>query len=422
MPTIRELQQQRHKLHVDAKAIMDTAVEAGRAMTTDENTEFDRMMADADALTGTIDREKQAREAAKVDADLDLDDNSGGDGGDQRDNRGTPKDKQAEAQMDAFRAYLRGGYRSMNEQQARALNMGSDPEGGFLVAPQQFSQQLIQDVDDAVVLRGLATTMQLTSGESLGVPSLDTDLNDADWTSELGTGSQDDALRVGKREFRPHPFAKRVKLSRTLLRRASINPETLIRQRLSYKFSVTEEKAFLTGDGNEKPLGLFTASTDGISTGRDVDINSTGGELDSNTTTTGGAASDLIDAKHTLKSPYWANARWLFHRTILSQVRKLRDANGQYLWQPGLQADLPATILEVPYVLSEYAPSTVTNDAYIGMLGDFSNYWIVDALDIEIQRLVELYAETNQVGFIGRAETDGMPVLEEAFVRLQINE
>ena len=70
--------------------------------------------------------------------------------------------------------------------------------------------------------------------------------------------------------------------------------------------------------------------------------------------------------------------------------------------------------------MSEYAPSTFTENLYIGMLGDFANYWIADALDMTMQRLVELYAATNQVGFISRFESDGMPVLEEAFVRVKL--
>ena len=70
--------------------------------------------------------------------------------------------------------------------------------------------------------------------------------------------------------------------------------------------------------------------------------------------------------------------------------------------------------------MSEYAPNTFTSALYVGIIGDFSNYWIADAIDLEIQRLVELYAETNQTGIIGRASADGAPVLEEAFVRVAL--
>jgi HK97 family phage major capsid protein len=255
---------------------------------------------------------------------------------------------------------------------------------------------------------------QLTEAASLGVPSLDTDLNDAEWTSEIGTGSQDDSLRLGRRELTPNPLAKRVKVSRKLLRLTNNRAETLVRERMAYKFGVASEKAYMTGDGNKKPLGLFTASSMGISTGRDVNLG-TGGAIPLTNVT----ADQLIDAKYTVKAQYWMRARWLFHRDLIRTIRKLKDTDGAYLWKAGL-TDQPDTILEVPFVVSEYAPNTISGNQYVGMIGDFSFYWIVDSLAFEIQRLVELYAETNQVGFIGRLETDGMPVLEEPFVRLKV--
>lgn len=190
-----------------------------------------------------------------------------------------------------------------------------------------------------------------------------------------------------------------------------MDPETMVRQRLAYKFAVSEEKGFLTGNGANQPLGLFTASADGISTGRDVQ---TGSSTDI-------TADGLIDALYSLKEGYMRNARWMFHRDGIKRIRKLKDSQNQYLWQPGLSNGQPNTILDKPYVMSEYVPNTFTSAKYVGIVGDLSFYWIADALSMTVQRLVELYAETNQTGFIGRLETDGMPVLEEAFARLKTN-
>lgn len=407
MANLRELRQKRTKLGADARALMEGAQEASRDMTAEEETEFDRLLGERDKIDKQIEREEKLRE---------------GDGHDPTVRDEPPPQGREDSQNGgdvaarAWRSYLLGGRQALDAEQARALNMGNDPEGGFLVAPQRFVTDLIQEVDDMVAIRRLATVQQLSQAESLGVPALDTDLNDAEWTSEIGTGSQDDSLRFGKRELNPHPLAKRVKLSRTLLRRAAMDPEAIVRQRMSYKFGVTEEKAYMTGDGNQKPLGLFTASSDGISTSRDVDVTTDG------TNVASGAADDLIDAKYMLKAAYHRRARWLFHRNAIRDIRKLKDDQGQYLWQPGLAADRPDTILDLPFTLSEFTPSDFSDNSYIGLLGDFSFYWIADALSMEVQRLVELYAESNQVGFIGRLETDGMPVLEEPFVRLQSND
>jgi len=306
----------------------------------------------------------------------------------------------------AFRGYLLGD----GGRELRALQADIDVEGGYLVAPQQFVAQLLRNVDDAVHIRGLATKRTLANAESLGVPTLDTDVADADWTTEIQTGSEDASLRFGKRELRPHPLAKRIKESNKLLRSAAFNVEALVRERLAYKFAVTEEKAYITGDGFEKPLGLFTASADGISTAADIVAG----------TSTAITGDGLMDVKYALKPQYWRNARWFFHRDAIKMIRKLKTTDLQYIWQPGLQGGQPDVILDQPFIVNEFVPNTFTADLYVGILGDFSFYWIVDALSMQLQRLIELYAETNQVGFIGRLETDGMPVLEEAFKRVTL--
>ena len=277
--------------------------------------------------------------------------------------------------------------------------------------PEQFVHQLIKFMDDSVFIRGLATVFQVPTAASLGAPSLDADISDADWTTELATGDEDNTMAFGKRNLHPHPFAKLVKISRQLLRQAMMNPETLVQQRLAYKFAITEEKGFATGTGAGQPLGLFTASSQGISTGRDVSADNT---------TTSITFDGLINALYSLKVQYHKNASWVFHRDAIKQIAKLKDGDSNYIWQPSVIPGRPDMILGRPLVMSEYVPNTFTTGLYVGMIADFSHYWIADAMDMQVQRLDELYARTNQVGFIGRKETDGMPVLEEAFARVTL--
>jgi len=101
-------------------------------------------------------------------------------------------------------------------------------------------------------------------------------------------------------------------------------------------------------------------------------------------------------------------------------IRRLKDGNSQYLWKAGISTDRPDTILDFPVHESEYCPNTFSSALYVGILGDFSFYWIADALDMTVKVLNELYAETGQIGYIGRAETDAMPVHETAFVRVKL--
>lgn len=320
-------------------------------------------------------------------------------------------DPQARAWFNALRTPDAIG-NSSRSFEARAFQADSPTEGGYLSRGEQFVMRLIQAVDDAVFIRQRATVMAVNDGNtSLGVPTLDTDGEDWDWTVELGTGSEEDSIRFGKRSLSPHPLAKRVKLSRELMRAAAMPAEDIVLARMAYKLGITQEKAFLTGNGAQRPLGVFTASNDGISTGRDV---STGNEA------TSIQFDGLQEAKFALKSQYWARARWMFHRTAVKQIAKLKDGEGRYMWEPSVRAGVPDQLFSFPMDVNENAPSTFTTGQYVGLLADWSYYWIADSLSMQMQRLMELYAETNQIGFIGRIQTDGMPILEEAFVRVKL--
>ncbi|MCA0354711.1 MAG: phage major capsid protein [Chloroflexi bacterium] len=400
---IKRLYDEANRAHTAAKAILDEY--ASTDMSEEKRVQVDAFLDEVDQKSAEA---KRLERAIEQERELNAPQNALGNGG-------LPDGKQTrEPAMEekAFQRYLRSGSRGLTEQERKALRADDDEAGGYLVAPVTFSQALLKFVDDEVFIRQLATVEQLTQSESLGIISLDEDFEDADWTSELATGNESTVKPFGKRALKPHPLAKRIKISNTLLRKSMRPVETLVQQRIGYKFGVTLEKGYLLGDGAQKPLGLFVPSTQGISTSRDVAYTVTSDKT---------KADSLIDAKYKLKSQYQSSptTRWIFHRDFVKGLRKLRDANEQFLWQPGLQAGQPDRILDVPFVMSEFAPNTFSATNYVGLIGDIRFYWIVDSLQLQIQTLNELYAETNQRGYIARYEGDGAPMLEEAFVRLQ---
>ncbi len=187
--------------------------------------------------------------------------------------------------------------------------------------------------------------------------------------------------------------------------------EEIVRHEMARDAGVKQEQAFISGSGVDQPLGLFVNSTDGISAARDV---SAGNQATSLT------FDGLLNAKYALKPNYWKRAQWMFHRLAIGQIATLKDTIGNYLWKQSLIVGEPDQILWLPLIMSEWIPNTFTTGQYVGILGDFNYYWIADALDMEMQRLDELNARTNQVEYIGRLKTDGMPVLEEAFVRVKL--
>ena len=410
---IRQLREQYSKAVRAALAIREKYDGQPDQMSAEEAAQFDAYMEEADQLDAKIAEAEKAlqREAWASQAAERLATVAGPLA--QPDADGNQASVDAARVVDAYRKYLKGGFRALDHNDwevVKALQADDDPHGGYLVAPEVWVNQLLKGLDDMVHIRRLATVYQLETAESLGVPTLDRDLEDADWTAEIKETRNDESIQFGKRQLRPHPLSKEVRLSRTLIRKSRIPAEQLVLDRMAYKFGITEEKAFIVGTGDGQPLGVMTPSNDGISTDRDV---VTGSKTDV-------TADGLIDIVHALKPQYWPNAVWLVSREFIKRVRKLKDANdGQYLWQPGLQQNLPNRILEIPYVLSEYVPADFSDGNYVGMLGDFRFYWIVEALDFSVQTLEELYARTNQIGYIGRMEVDGMPVLEEAFIRIK---
>jgi HK97 family phage major capsid protein len=309
-----------------------------------------------------------------------------------------------------FNQVLRGNITGSEARaELRTMQADSNVDGGYMLAPAQMVSQLIKDLDNAVFIRGFAT--RFACGHSgLGAVSLNTDLDDFGWTTELSSGNQDDALKLGKRELKPHPLAKKVLFSKTLAANAP-DAISLLTQRLVYKLGITQEKAYLTGNGAGQPLGVFTASTDGIPTTRDVSTDNT---------TTAITADGLLNAKYSLKAEHRRAARWMFHRDGLLKVAKLKDGENQYLWQPGLIAGQPDRLLNLPVDESEYVPNTFTAGNYVGILANWQYYWIADSLDLALQVLVELYAGSNKNGIHARYEGDGLPVLAEAFARVKL--
>ena len=401
---LNDLRQQRNAFVTQARGLLDKAEQDKRNLTVEEQTQYDKMFADQDALRKAIETEERQLEAERSLAEKKLRETEP----DPKENQNRKGPRATEEYRAAFGAFLRGGPQSLNAEQVRALSAGAGTEGGFLVLPEQTVDTLIKALDDEVLIRPWATKFPVPTAASLGAVSLDADPADSDWTGEILTGSEDSTMAFGKRELSPNPLAKRIKVSNKLLRQTP-NVEALVMARLAYKFGVSEEKAYLTGNGAKKALGVFTASADGIPTSRDVVT---------------GSATDftfdgLINAKYSLKAGYQRRARWLFHRDGVSRIAKLKDTTNNYLWQPSKKEAEPDMLLGLPVFQDEFVPNTFTTGLYVGMLADFSFYWIADALDVQIQRLVELYAETNQTGFIGRKETDGMPVLGEAFARLR---
>jgi HK97 family phage major capsid protein len=342
----------------------------------------------------------------------------------------TPRQKAEK--LSAYRHWLRTGEvreaiapeaRSAKQlAESRDLTIATTGQGGaYLVTPVQISDDIVRQMDNFVYIRQLCqaagSITVVTSAQKLGIRQKLTRMNQADWTPEIGTVNPDAAMTFGRRDLEPQQISKLALVSiRTLM--LSRDAEREVNDELAYQFAITQENVFMNGTGTSQPLGVFIASTNGIDTSRDVTASST-------TTFTG---DNLIDMKYSLRRPYRADpsCAWMVSRPFVKIARKLKVASTtggndlEYIWQPGLTGGAPDRILDIPYNESEYAPSTFTTGLYVAVLGCFRYYRIAELPQIMIQRLVELYAPTGEIGFIGRHYVDGAPVLAEAFSRLKL--
>lgn len=378
-------------------------------MSKDFEEKFDKAMADHDDATDRLEKlerlEKAEAAAKEVSNKIEL---AGGVPGN---TKGETKES-----MEVLEKYLKFGNNRLTFEEkdilqgvGKAYETGNNAGGGYFVG-EQIANMILTLVKDQVAVRGISNVLQVTNADSLGIYAIDTDPNDADWTAEIGTVTEDTALAAGKRELKPQLLSKLIKISMKL---ANASPQfvQMVMERLSYKFAVTEEKAFMTGTGVSRPLGVFTPSTAGIGTAYD------------NLTASAGVmiADDIIDTYFDLHETYAQRATWVFSRTVLREIRKLKaSGTGEYIWVPDLKGGTQ-DILGRPFQVSSHAPAySASANAYLAVFGDFSQFVIVDSLAMSIQKLEEMYSGTNQLGYIMRRELDAMPVQGEAFRRLQM--
>ncbi|MBQ6621524.1 MAG: phage major capsid protein [Mogibacterium sp.] len=289
--------------------------------------------------------------------------------------------------------------------------LGTDATAGSLTAPMEFREELIRGLDDDLFMRRISRKIGgIGAAQSLGFPQRLTSATDATWTTEVASATEEQALTYGRREFKPNRLAKLLKISKTLMAHAPM-AEGVLLQEMRYNIGTVQEAAYLNGDGSGEPLGVFYASNDGVPSTRDVSADNT---------TTAFTMDGLLNALYSLKGQYQAKASWIFHRDAVKMLAKIKNGEGIYLWQPSTQVGQPDRLFGHPVYMSEYAPNTFTTGKYVGVVGDFNYYWICDADTLTVQVLNELYAVTNQTGYIYEYAGDGAPVLGEAFARVKL--
>ena len=280
------------------------------------------------------------------------------------------------------------------------LSESVDADGGYLV-PEEFENQIIVGLDEANVIRSLAKV--ITTHHDRKIP-IAVGHSTATWTAENAAFTESNPT-FGQKQIDAFKLTDLIRVSVELLQDAAFPLEQYIANEFARAFGIAEEQAFCVGTGVNQPTGIFTAS------GGAVGVTSA--------SATAITVDEIISLVYALKSPYRRNAKFLMNDATVSLLRKLKDNNGAYLWQPSVQAGQPDKLLGYYLYTSPYVP-TVEAGAFAIAFGDFQNYWIGDRAGRTVQRLNELYATNGQVGYVATERVDGKVILAEGIQLLQM--
>ena len=283
-----------------------------------------------------------------------------------------------------------------------ALEVGTDSEGGYLV-PDEYERTLIEALEEQNIFRQLAHVIHTSSGDRK-IPVV-ASKGTAQWIDEEAQYPEsDDAF--GQVSIGAYKLATMIKISEELLNDAVFDMPAYIAKEFARRIGTAEEEAFFTGNGTGKPLGIL-ADTGGAQTGV------TAAAADKVT------FDEVMDLYYALRSPYRRRAVFVMNDSTVKALRKLKDGQGQYLWQPSVTAGTPDTLLNRPVYTSGFMPTLATGNKTI-LFGDLGYYWVADREGRSFKRLNELYAPTGQVGFLASQRVDGKLILAEAVKALKM--
>lgn len=316
-------------------------------------------------------------------------------------NTRSEKPKKTGRASDEYKQAVLNALRSNFRQVSNIMQEGVDADGGYLV-PDEYDSRLITKLTEENVIRRLGHRLS-TSG--------DHKINIAASTPAAAWIEEGESLTFGDTTFDQiildaHKLHVAVKVTEELLYDSMFDIENYLFDAFGKALANAEEDAFINGDGNGKPLGILAAA---------------GGAQTGVTTASSTAitADEVINLVYSLKRPYRKNAVFIMNDQTIAAIRKLKDGNGMYMWQPALTAGEPDRLLGYPVHTSQFMP-TIAAGAKTIAFGDFSYYNIGDRGSRSLGELRELFAGNGMVGFLAKERVDGKLVLPEAVQCLQM--
>ena len=380
---VQELIEKRAKVWETAKNFVDTHEDKNGNLSAEDKETYSRMEAEIEELTNSIERQQRAE---RREQELSKPVNSPITGKPYKDEpQGEVKTGRA---SDEYKKAMLTALRSNFRQVSNVLQEGVDADGGYLV-PEEYDHRLIDVLTEENIMRGIATKITTSGEHKINIAATKPA---AAWIEEGGALSFGDAT-FDQKILDAHKLHVAIKITEELLYDNAFGLENYIITEFGKALANAEEDAFLNGDGVGKPTGIFDKTNGGESIG---------------TLTAALKSDDILDLIYKLKRPYRKNASFIMNDATLAQIRKLKDNNGQYLWQPSYQANEPDKILGYNIRTSAFAPT----DAIA--FGDYKYYNIGDRGSRSFKQLNELFAGNGMIGYVAKERVDGLLILPEA--------
>jgi len=290
---------------------------------------------------------------------------------------------------DEYKAAVINALRSNFREISDVLQEGVAADGGYLV-PDEFDKEIVEGLDDENIMRQLAGTIKTSGEHKIQIAA---DKPTAAWVDE-GEKLEFGDVKFGQVTLDAHKLSVAAKITEELLADSAYDVQSHLTNSFARAIANAEENKFLNGDGVKGPTGLFDAEKGGM-----VAVTST-----SKTPT----ADNIVELVYSLKRPYRKNAAFIMNDTVVAAVRKLKDGNGAFMWQPAMAAGEPSTLMGYKVYTSEYAPKDKI------AFGDISYYKIGDRGTRSIKQLRELFAGEGMIGFVMQERVDGILTLREA--------
>lgn len=314
---------------------------------------------------------------------------------------------------EALLGYMRkGDETNLENLQKKALAVQSDPDGGFFVTPDT-SGRMVTRIFETSPIRQVASVQQITTDALEGV--IDDDEAGYEWVGETEAPANKETPRIGKWRIPAHEMATRPKATQKLLEDSAVDVESWLMSKVTDRFARAENTAFVNGNGVAKPRGFLTYP-DNVGDPDDYEYGHIG------RVTTGADnvvdSDDLINLLYNLKNEYRVSATWAMNRLTFGVIRKLKDENGQYLWQPSLQIGEPATLLGRPTLELNDMPDVEDGTLPIALADFGRTYQIVDRVGIAVLR--DPYTAKPYVEFYTRRRVGGDVINFDSIKLLQI--